>query len=99
MGKLSACSRLTGKLIVENITIDTVTLKPSAFSYVDLDAAKDGYDVISAFMDVPANSADVQYSIVRHPTISTTLRIQAKNNTSMQTTFGGTVCVTYMKTN
>lgn len=92
-------TELNGKLIAENITIDTVTLKPSAFSYIDLDVAKDGYDVISAFMNVPANSADVQYSIVRHPTILTTLRIQAKNNTSIQTTFGGTVCVTYMKTN
>lgn len=90
---------INGKLIVENITIDTVSLKPSAFSYVDLDVAKDGYGVISAFMGIPANSADVQYSIVRHPTILTTLRIQAKNNTSMQTTFGGTVCVTYMKKN
>ena len=33
-------TEVNGKLIIENITIDTVTLKPSAFSYVDLYAAK-----------------------------------------------------------
>lgn len=93
-----AYTELNGKLIVENITIDAVALKPSAFTCIDLDATKDGYSIIAGFMTSPANSADVQYSVVRHPTIPTTLRIQGKNNTSMQTTFGGTVCITYIKT-
>ena len=93
----AAINDVNGKLIVEYITVDAVALKPSAFACIDLDASKDGYSIISAFMDVPANSADVQYSVVRHPTIPTILRIQGKNNTSTQTTFGGTICVTYMK--